>query len=101
MEINHTPEMFAPRPSSRRTGNEIQMKCIDASCVPCKQDSKSRYYCTSSSLPILRQRKVGFEHTPDHPDGLKWHPVFEAVPPRKRLRNLDECPEGRWVNDGC
>jgi len=102
MEIeqeNKFPGLMSVNFSPRRSGNETVSKCLEATCTACMQDSNYRYYCTSQAIPRTRTRKVGFEPTPNHPDGLKWHPVYEFIPVRKRLSELDACPEGKWVDE--
>ena len=71
--------------------------CAEAGCDLCRMDKASRAYCYSSKLVFKKMKQDGWIRTPDHPDGLKFHPRMVPMTNRKRLGIIDDCPEGRWL----
>ena len=94
------PEDLMPIHYSPRASPRLQ-RCKKAGCKLCLRDRNYRYYCTSPEHPKTKRVKVGWVHTPDHPDGFKYHPAYEWFPKAKRLADMKVCPEGCWtINNG-
>ena len=90
------PEDLMQTHYSPRSNPKLQ-QCKKVGCKLCLRDRNYRYYCTSAEHPKSKRVRVGWVHTPGHPDGFKYHPMYELFPQAKRLSDMKECPEGCWT----